>query len=309
MSSPKEWTLRDIPDLNDKIAIVTGANTGLGFEDARYLSRKDATVVMGCRDLEKGASAKQRILNEGSSAKLDLMKLDLASLSSIKDFSTAVQDKYDRIDILINNAGVMFTPFSRTEDGFELQFGTNHLGHFALTGLLLPSIVKAKNSRIISVSSVAARDGIIDFEDINFEKRKYDGRQAYSQSKLACLLFALELNDRLKENGYSTISLCAHPGFSRTELLRYSSSSMKFLFFFMSPFSMSSESGSRFALYAATAPEAKGRSYYGPDSMGQMRGDIKEIDLTREPSAKWITKENKSRLWEISEEMTKIRYL
>jgi NAD(P)-dependent dehydrogenase (short-subunit alcohol dehydrogenase family) len=309
MTQPKKWTQEDMPDLNNKVAIVTGANAGLGFEDTRYLSRKGATVIAGCRDLEKGENAKHLILDEDSNAKLDVMRLDLSSLNSIKNFSTSAQKKYDHVDILINNAGVMWTPYSRTEDGFELQFGINYLGHFALTGLLLPSIVNVKDSRIVTMSSIGHRDGKIDFDDVHFEKRKYDKDQAYNQSKLACLLFALELNDRLKKNGYSTISLAAHPGFSRTELYRHSSF-LRFSIFYLARFlGMSAESGSRFALYAATASEAKGGSFYGPSGKWQTKGFVKEIDLTKEPNVEWFTEENQARLWKMSEEMTKIKYL
>lgn len=308
MNRSKEWTQQDMPDLNDKIAIVTGANTGLGFEDTRYLSRKGAAVIMGCRDLEKGENAKKLILDEDSDAKLDLMKLDLSSLNSIRDFSISARNKYDHFDILINNAGVMFTPFLRTEDGFEFQFGTNYLGHFALTGLLLPSIVKVKGSRIVTMCSTAARGKKMDFDDVNFEKRKYSRLEAYDQSKLACLLFALELNDRLEKNGYSAISLAAHPGFSRTKLYRHSSFLRFFIFYLLRFFDMSAESGSRSGLYAATAPGVKGGSFYGPSGRLQIKGFVKEIDLSKERNFE-LFPEERARLWEISEEMTKIKYL
>jgi NAD(P)-dependent dehydrogenase (short-subunit alcohol dehydrogenase family) len=309
MSHQKKWTLEDIPDLTDKIAIVTGANSGIGFEDARHLSGNGATVVMGCRDCEKGHNAKQRILDENSHAQLDVMELDLASLDSVRTFSTCVKDTYDRVDILINNAGLGGTRFSRTTDGFELHFGINYLGHFALTGLLLPLIVKVNDSRIVTLSSIN-RGGTIDFADINCEKRQYHpGRDnLYGRSKLACLLFARELDDRLKKNGYSTISLAAHPGVSRTRLFRHTLLGRFLAFGLLRLFSMSAEGGSRSVLYAATFPEAKGSAFYGPDGLGQMRGFPKEIDLTKSDVEK-CSKENQSRLWQISEEMTGIRYL
>jgi len=311
MNKKEKWTQKDMPDLSNKIAIITGANSGIGFQDARHLSGKGATVIMGCRNLEKGEHARQLILNENSNAKLDLMELDLSFLDSVRNFSTSVQKKYDHVDILINNAGVGDNRFSRTKDGFELHFGINYLGHFALTGLLLPSIVKVKGSRIVSMSS-RSRGGKIDFDDINCEKRKYHvvRDNLYGRSKLACLLFALELDDRLKKNGYSTISLAAHPGISRTGIFSRVSLFERILFYgILRFFSMSAEGGSRSVLYAATAPEAKGGSFYGPGGRGQAKGFPKEIDLTKKPDAEKLTKENRVRLWKVSEEMTNIKYL
>jgi NAD(P)-dependent dehydrogenase (short-subunit alcohol dehydrogenase family) len=307
MNKKEEWTQKDMPDLSNKIAIITGANSGIGFEVARYLSRKGATVVMSCRNHEKGEHAKQLILNENSNAKLDLMELDLSSLDSVRNFSTIVQKRYDHVDILINNAGVSVPQFSRTKDGFELHFGVNYLGHFALTGLLLPSIVKVKDSRIVTMSS-PNRDGKIDFDDINCEKRRARAYTLYGRSKLACLMFALELDDRLKKNGYSTISLAAHPGLSRTGLYNRSLLA-KILIGILRFFSMSAEDGSRSVLYAATASEAKGRSFYGPGGRGQFKGFPKEIDLTKKSDVENLTKENQAHLWRVSEEMTNIKYL
>jgi NAD(P)-dependent dehydrogenase (short-subunit alcohol dehydrogenase family) len=312
MNKKEGWTQKDIPDLSNKIAIITGANSGIGFEAARHLSRKGATIIMGCRNHEKGENAKQLILNENSNAKLDLMELDLSSLDSVRNFSAGVPKKYDNVDILINNAGVSVPQFSRTKDGFELHFGVNYLGHFALTGLLLPLIVKVKDSRIVTMTSANLRK--IDFDDINCEKRRASALTLYGRSKLACLMFTLELNDRLKMNGYSTISLAAQPGLSRTGLYNHSLLAKIFALGILRIIfgSMSAEDGSRPVLYAATAPEAKGGSFYAPDGRAQATGFPKEIDLTKKTffvMSELPTKENQEHLWKVSEEMTKIKYL
>jgi NAD(P)-dependent dehydrogenase (short-subunit alcohol dehydrogenase family) len=306
------WTQEDIPELNDKIAIVTGANSGIGFEVARHLSRKGATVIMGCHDLGRGENAKQMILNENPRARLVLMEVDLSSLDSIGTFATKAQEEYDHVNLLINNAGAAFSRFSRTKDGFEVNFGVNHLGHFALTGLLLPSITKVGDSRIVTVTSTN-RGGRMDFDDINCEKRKYNAVRdnLYGRSKLACLMFAIELDDRLRKNDYSTTSLAAHPGLSRTGFYRRTSGLFGEILFegIFRFLTMSAEDGSRPVLYAATSPEAKGGSLYGPDGWGQTKGFPREIDLTGKSDAEKLAKEDRLRLWESSEEMTRIEYL
>jgi len=201
------------------IAIVTGANAGLGFETAKALAAKNFKVIMACRDMEKAKDARQRILNRHEKAKLEIQELDLASLESIRAFSSKF--KYDKLDLLINNAGVMMPPFQKTEDGFELQLGVNYLGHFLLTGLFLEKLNYAAGSRIVTLSSIAHRNAQIDFEDLQSE-RSYSKYKAYGQSKLACLLFSLELERRLKAYSYNHVSsFAAHPGISTTELMRH----------------------------------------------------------------------------------------
>ncbi|HET6817030.1 MAG TPA: oxidoreductase, partial [Mycobacteriales bacterium] len=211
------WSSRDIPSQAGRVAVVTGTNSGLGFVTARELARAGATVVMTSRDAERGEAARLRVLAAVPKADVRLEALDLASLASVRDFVTRVSAAYDGIDLLVNNAGVMAIPRATTADGFEMQLGTNHLGHFALTGLLLPSLLARTGSRVVTVSSTAHKIGSIDFDDLLGEKR-YWSWGAYAQSKLANLLFAYELQRRLDAAGASTISVAAHPGYASTNL-------------------------------------------------------------------------------------------
>ncbi len=207
----QKWTQQDIPDQTGKIIVVTGANSGLGFECSKTLAEKGATVVMTARNLQKGEQARSDILSEQPDASLDLMKLDVGDLSSVRDFAAAFKAKYDRLDILLNNAGVMAIPRQETPDGFEMQLGVNHLGHFALTGLLLDVITQTPNARIHNVSSSANYMGTINFDDLMGEK-EYSRWDAYGQSKLANIFFTFELQKRLTAAGYDTIANTSHPG-------------------------------------------------------------------------------------------------
>jgi len=217
----EKWTAADIPDQTGKVVIVTGANTGLGYVDAQELARRGAEVILACRDKEKGKAALRKIKNERPGAKAELILLDLADLASVRNFAGEFTSKYDKLDILINNAGLMFPPYMKTVDGFEMQFGTNHLGHFALTGLLMEHIIKTSEARVVTVSSVGHRfGGRIHFDDLNWQK-KYSKIAAYSQSKLANLLFTFELQRRFEGAGLNVIAVAAHPGMSATELGRY----------------------------------------------------------------------------------------
>jgi NAD(P)-dependent dehydrogenase (short-subunit alcohol dehydrogenase family) len=217
----QRWTEADIPDQGARTVVVTGANTGLGFETARALARRGATVVLACRDLDKATLAAARI---GTGA-VRTLRLDLASLDSVREAAGELRSRYGRLDLLINNAGLMMPPYGRTADGFELQFGTNHLGHFALTGLVLDLLLAAPGSRIVMVSSMGHRMGVMDFEDLQFE-RGYNRIASYGRSKLANLLFTYELQRRLDEAGAGTIAVAAHPGTSRTELGRHQTGAM-----------------------------------------------------------------------------------
>ncbi|MDA9121392.1 oxidoreductase, partial [Flavobacteriales bacterium] len=214
------FSLDKIPSQKGKIAVVTGANTGLGYETALGLASKNCKVIMACRNRDKAEKAMADIRKEVPNAGLEFIKLDLNSSKSVREFAKAYKEKYDRLDLLINNAGLMIPPLMRTEDGFESQFGVNHLGHFLLTNLLFPAIEKTDNARVVSLSSIAHKNGRIHFDDPNWEK-SYSRSDAYNQSKVACLMFAYELQRRLNDSGSTVISVAAHPGVSDTELGRY----------------------------------------------------------------------------------------
>lgn len=217
----EEFDIRKVPSQKGRIAIVTGANTGLGFETALGLARTGMKVIMACRDTTKARSARERIANEFPGADVDIMMLDLSRFKSVREFAEAFLARYNRLDLLINNAGVMIPPFTKTEEGFESQFGVNYLAHFLLTGLLFKTIENTPGSRIVALASNAHRNGKIDFDDLNWEKRKYSKMNAYGQSKLACLMFAFELNRRIRKSGLKTLAVAAHPGVSVTELVRH----------------------------------------------------------------------------------------
>ena len=214
------WTTDSIPDLSGKTAVVTGANSGIGLETAKALAGKGALVILPVRSEEKGKQASDEITGEFPNAKIEIIELDLSSLASIKNFANACAEKHDDLDILINNAGIMIPPYGKTEDGFELQFGTNHLGHFALTGLLLPMLLKSDSARIVTVSSVAHRAGNINFDDLTWEQRGYNASKAYGDSKIANLYFTSELARVLK--GTQVTVAAAHPGWTRTNLQKNS---------------------------------------------------------------------------------------
>ncbi|MFC1949606.1 SDR family NAD(P)-dependent oxidoreductase [Chloroflexota bacterium] len=297
----KKWTAADIPDLAGKVTIVTGANSGLGFEDARALSARGAAVILACRDTGKGEAALKRILQEHPEAKAELMKLDLADLAAIRGFADEFKDKYDKLDILINNAGLMMCPYMKTADGFELQFGTNHLGHFALTGLLLDRIIGTPKARVVTVASIAHRmGGKIHFEDLNWEKG-YKKTPAYSQSKLANLLFTFELQRRFEAAGVDAIAVSAHPGWSATELGRYTPSPGKII---NAVWAQKPEIGALPTLYAATASDVKGGDYYGPGKLFESRGYPKKAKVGENARDIAVA----ARLWEVSEEMTGVKY-
>jgi NAD(P)-dependent dehydrogenase (short-subunit alcohol dehydrogenase family) len=292
-----------IPDQSDRVAIVTGANSGIGLEAARVLAGAGAHVVLACRDTGKGEAAAESIGAGAPDASLAVEALDLASLDSVRAFAERVQP--ERLDLLINNAGVMVPPYEKTADGFELQFGTNHLGHFALTGLLLDRVLATPGARVVTVSSRAHKFGRIDFEDLQHERR-YDRWPAYGQSKLANLLFALELDRRLKAAGSETLSVAAHPGYSATNLqFAATPSHVERIgsFVLNRIYAMDAVRGARTTLYAATAQIAGG-TFIGPDGFKEMRGEpaiVKPTRAARDP-------ETAHRLWEVSEELTGVRY-
>jgi len=294
-----KWTSEQMADQTGRVAIVTGSNSGIGLEAARELTRKGATVILACRDAAKGEQAAETIRADDPAGTVAVMKLDLADLASVHTFAAAFAEQHDRLDLLINNAGVMMPPASTTADGFELQFGTNHLGHFALTGLLLGLLRGTKGARIVNVASQAHRWGTIEFDDLQWEHRRYSKTKAYGQSKLANLLFTYELQRRLEATGNGTIATAAHPGWTGTNLQRTTG-----LFRAMNPiFAMRPWQGALPTLYAATG-DAPGGAYIGPDGMGEMRGYPRRV----ESSGASHDAEVARRLWEVSEELTGVRY-
>jgi NAD(P)-dependent dehydrogenase (short-subunit alcohol dehydrogenase family) len=218
----ENWTTEKIPDLTGKVIIVTGANSGLGFEAAKEFARKGAQTILACRSMDKAQAALDQIKQEIPEASAEIMQLDLASLASVREFAETFKSRYDRLDILVNNAGIMWVPYQKTEDGFESQFGTNHLGHFALTGLLMDLLLKTPDARVVNVSSVGHRSGTMDFDNLMFEGGKGYGRhRAYGRSKLANLLFTYELQRKFGAVDADAIATAAHPGGSNTNLARY----------------------------------------------------------------------------------------
>jgi NAD(P)-dependent dehydrogenase (short-subunit alcohol dehydrogenase family) len=299
MKNGYKWTTRDIPDQNGKTVIVTGANSGIGYEAARALAQKGATVIMACRNLEKSEAAAKQIRGENPLGRVALKRLDLADLSSVKRFAEKFLEEYERLDILINNGGVMATPYQKTADTFELQFGTNHLGHFALTGLLYDLLKKIPGSRVVTVTSYAHFLGWINFGDLNSEKF-YQKWLAYAQSKLANVLFGYELQRRKELNGRNPTSVVAHPGYAATNLQQHSS-----FFSFLNPImAQSAEMGALPILYAATCPEIQGGEYIGPDGFLGQRGYPHRAWSS--PSSRNLVKAR--RLWEVSQEMTSVQY-
>ena len=305
-----KWTQQDIPDMTGKIVIITGANSGLGLESTKALAAKGATVVMACRNLSKAEEARAEVLAVNPAARLDVMALDNASLASVRAFADAFKARYDRLDILLNNAGVMAIPRALTEDGFEMQLGVNHLAHFALTGLLLDVITATPKARVHSTSSSAAFMGAINLDDLMGEK-SYGRWTAYGQSKLANAAFATELNRRLQAAGHSTIANSSHPGFVMTNLQTTSMVesgtplSERIFYGLLAPvMAQDVNMGVLPQLYGSTAPDAKGGVFYGPKTL-RMRGypaeqkcndALQDADLL-------------NRFWEASEELTGVRYL
>jgi NAD(P)-dependent dehydrogenase (short-subunit alcohol dehydrogenase family) len=295
------WTEADVPGQSGRTAVVTGANSGLGFETSRVLAERGAAVVLACRDLGKGKDAAARISAVVPEARLSTVRLDLGSLASIREAAEELRAGHERLDLLINNAGLMMTPHGRTEDGFELQFGTNHLGHFALTGLLLDRMLQVPGSRVVTVSSNGHRMGRINFGDLQSERR-YSRTGAYGQSKLANLLFTYELQVRLARAGAATEALAAHPGTSRTALTRNLPGLMRFGAALM-PFQPSAM-GAVPTLRAATDPAARGGEYYGPAGLAENRGPAKRV----QSSARSHDTETGRRLWEESARLTGVSY-
>jgi NAD(P)-dependent dehydrogenase (short-subunit alcohol dehydrogenase family) len=297
-----QWTTADIPDQTGRTAVITGANTGLGYETAAALAATRAHVVLAVRNLDKGKEAADRIVAATPGASVAVQELDLTSLESVRAAADQVRSQHDTIDLLINNAGVMFTPKATTKDGFELQFGTNHLGHFAFTGLLLDRLLAVEGSRVVTVSSMGHRfvSGIR-FDDLQWE-HEYRRIGAYGQAKLANLLITYELQRRLR--GTSTIAVAAHPGGSRTELTRNLPPVVSAASRLLEPTFQGADMGSLPTLRAATDPDVLGGQYYGPDGFAELRGYPKIVASSRASH----DVDTQKRLWAVSEELTGVVY-
>jgi NAD(P)-dependent dehydrogenase (short-subunit alcohol dehydrogenase family) len=317
-SQDNKWTETDVPVQRGRTAVVTGANTGLGFETARVLAMRGARVVLACRDLGRAKEAAARILGgrpqpagappgEPAGAPpgdVQAVRLELASLASVREAAEEIGAAYGPVDLLVNNAGVMWTPLRRTADGFELQLGVNHLGHFALTGLLLGAMLGREGSRVVTVSSNAHKSGRIDFEDLQ-SQRRYRRGAAYGQSKLANLMFTYELERRLAAAGAKTQALAAHPGKARTELIRYLSGWMRVVDLIIEePLGQSAAMGALATLRAATDPAARGAEYYGPAGRGELRGYPRLVTSTERAR----DLDAQQRLWRESERLTGVTY-
>jgi NAD(P)-dependent dehydrogenase (short-subunit alcohol dehydrogenase family) len=308
MNIERNWTAKDIPDLQGKVVVITGANDGIGFESAREFARKGALVVFACRNQSKAMAAIKDILDEIPHAELEFIQLDLSSLRSIHLFAEKFKERHSQLDILLNNAGIMRVPYGFTEDGFEKTVGTNHLGHFALTGLLMERIMVTPGARVVTVSSNAHYAGELDLDDLAYQnKNGFTPMKAYSRSKLTNLMFTHELQRRFEEQGVDALALAAHPGISATGLADHFLNhwfvwvirgAMKLMF-------QSSAMGALPSLRAAVDPQASGGSYFGPDGEGERSGY--PVMVKSSEAAKDFEATNK--LWEISQELTGVYYL
>lgn len=314
--SARRWTASDIPSQNGRTAYITGANSGIGLHAALELCRAGARVILACRDVAKAEEARTRILNEVAHAEAEVAALDLASLDSVRAAAQTFLASGRALDLLINNAGVMALPQRRlTADGLELQLGTNHFGHFALTGLLLPALLKPREravqvpARVVTVSSIAHRGATMDFSNLQWERGGYKPWPAYRRSKLANLLFGFELERRLERAEAPAISVVVHPGVSNTNLFAAGPGSgggimAKIIPAFIALVAQSEAQGALPTLYGATAPEVHGGHFYGPDGFRQMRGYPVEVRAETQAYDETLAQ----KLWQVSEEVTGVRY-
>jgi NAD(P)-dependent dehydrogenase (short-subunit alcohol dehydrogenase family) len=304
---PRRWTAADVPDQHGRTAVVTGATGGIGLETARVLAGQGADVVLACRDVAKAERVAARLASE-TGAQVRVVRLDLSSLDSVRAAAAEIRSGCPRLDLLVNNAAVMTPPYQRTEDGFELTFATNHLGPFALTGLVLDRLLATPGSRIVTVSSVGHHDGVMNFDDLQAE-REYRPSPAYSQSKLANLLFTYELQRRLSGAGTATIALAAHPGVVGTDLWRTSSPfervmvhpRLRLLNFWLVH---SVQQGALPSLRAATDPAAQGGEYYGPHGRRGYTGFPVQVESNPRAHDTAVQR----RLWQVSEQLTGVTY-
>jgi len=304
--SKQKWTQENIPDLTGKIIIVTGGNSGLGYESVLAFANHGAEVIMASRNAQKAEAAKSKILEKKPSGRVEIMELDLGSLESVKNFATGFKKKYKKLDVLLNNAGIMMTPYQLTKDGFESQLGTNHFAHFALTGQLFDLLKTTSGSRIVNVSSLAHKQGKFDFNDLIYKGGKsYNPSNAYSRSKMANLLFTYELQRRLDGNT-EIMAVAAHPGVSMTNLANH----LKGTFFFnvfklLSPFvTHPVANGALPQIRAAVDPDVKSGTYYGPNGFNEMKG-APVVVQSNKPSH---SLEDAKKLWEVSEQLTGVKF-
>jgi NAD(P)-dependent dehydrogenase (short-subunit alcohol dehydrogenase family) len=301
MMKNEKWNTENILSQKGRIVIVTGSSSGIGYETARVLANKQASVIIAVRNLEKGNKALAKIIQQNKDADVRVMELDLANLASVKNFAENFQKNYSRLDLLINNAGVMIPPYSKTTDGFELQFGTNHLGHFALTGQLLKLLISTQGSRIVNVSSGAHNFGTLDFDDLNWEKRNYAQWTAYGDSKLANLYFTYELDRKLKEQGINTVVTASHPGWTATELQRTAGDVMKYL---NGIFAQDITMGALPTLRAAIEEGLKGGEYFGPNGFMEISGYPVKVESNQLSKDRAIAQ----KLWVVSEQLTSVKF-
>ncbi|HET6830417.1 MAG TPA: oxidoreductase [Solirubrobacterales bacterium] len=310
-STSDKWTAADIPDQSGRTILVTGANSGIGLHTAKELAGAGATVLMGCRSAAKAEGARSEILAAHPGGRLEIVGLDLADLTSIESAAAAVAGRPSPLDVLVNNAGVMAPPRLETRNGFELQIGTNHLGHFALTGRLIGKLLEAAEPRVVTVSSMAHRAGSMSFDDLNWERRRYMRWPAYGQSKLANLLFTLELARRAEAAGTGLIATAAHPGYAATNLqtagvgLGRAGRLLKPVMLVGNLVLGQSDSmGALPTLYAATAPGVRGDDYYGPDGIGEQHGHPHLVGR----SGRAADPDAAGRLWRLSEGLTGVDF-
>ena len=311
MAGTGKWTVAQMPSQAGKTVLVTGANSGIGYQAALELARHGAHVLLGCRSEKKGQAALERLKGEVSGASVELAVLDMASLASIRSFASGYTSRGGTLDILVNNAGVMALPTRElTPDGFERQLGTNHLGHFALTGLLFSSLLKSVAPRVVTVASLAHRSGTIQFDNLQSE-RSYKPWDAYNNSKLANILFAKELDRRMRAAGQPLLSVAVHPGVSKTSIIDNGpgaggGSDLKSrIATLLAPILMQNDAmGALPTEYAATSPDVRGGEYIGPDGMGGMKGYPKVV----QPKPQALDEKTGKRLWEVSEQLTGVAF-
>lgn len=304
----KRWTAADIPDQRGRTVLITGANSGLGLESALALAAKGAAVLLACRNPERAERARERVAAVATGPAPEVVALDLSDLDDVARAGTDLLGRIGRLDVLLNNAGVMAIPLGRTDRGHELQFATNHLGHFALTGHLLPALLRAPSPRVITVSSTAHRFGSIAFSDLAWERRRYHPWRAYSQSKLANLLFTKELQRQATERATALLAAAAHPGYAATNLTSGPASRNRLIRPFVPVtdrvFGQSAAMGALPQLYAATMPDVAGDDYWGPGGLGEQRGYPEKVGRTA--AAKRA--DDARHLWTVSEELTGVTY-